>query len=68
MFLVIGSSLVVYPAAYVPVYAQNAGAKVAIINVGETSFDDNANLLINAPAGKKMREVLSLLKARQEGR
>ena len=61
LFIVIGSSLVVYPAAYIPAYAQQSGAKVVIINIGETSFDKNADILIRESAGKVMSEVLSLL-------
>ena len=43
--LVIGSSLVVYPAAAVPRYALEAGAKLAIVNATETYLDDAASVL-----------------------
>ncbi|GAI98243.1 unnamed protein product, partial [marine sediment metagenome] len=47
LLISIGSSLVVYPAAYMPVYAKEAGAKLIIINLGETSLDTSADIIIN---------------------
>jgi NAD-dependent SIR2 family protein deacetylase len=44
LFLVVGSSLVVYPAADMPAVALEAGAKLVIINQGETPFDKHAHL------------------------
>jgi NAD-dependent deacetylase len=44
LFIVIGSSLVVTPAATVPVVAHEAGAKLVIINRGETPLDEIAQL------------------------
>jgi len=61
LLLVIGSSLVVYPAAFLPSYAHSAGARVAIVNLGKTSFDEEADLLINDYAGRVMREAIDLL-------
>jgi NAD-dependent deacetylase len=62
LFMVIGSSLVVYPAAYMPLYAKQSGAKVVIINMGETGQDDIADVFINAPAGDAMSRILERLK------
>jgi NAD-dependent deacetylase len=62
LMIVIGSSLVVYPAAYIPVYAKQAGAKLAIINIGPTEQDHNADVLINAPAGKTMTKIINRVK------
>lgn len=60
--LVIGSSLFVYPAAYLPLYAKRAGAKIAIINMGETQQDDIADVRIDAPAGETMSRILEKVK------
>ena len=44
LFVVVGSSLVVTPAAEMPKEALMAGAKLVIINQGETPFDSQAHL------------------------
>jgi len=45
--IVLGSSLVVYPAASVPIEAVRGGAPLIIINRDETPMDDRANLVIH---------------------
>ena len=45
--IVIGSSLVVYPAASIPEYAANSKAKIMIINREPTSLDRSADLVIH---------------------
>jgi NAD-dependent deacetylase len=62
LMLVIGSSLVVYPAAYLPMYAKDAGAKLVIINKSETPFDSEADILIQEAAGKVMKSILESVK------
>jgi NAD-dependent deacetylase len=62
LFMVIGSSLVVYPAAYMPLYAKQSGAKIVIINMGQTGQDNIADIFINAPAGDTMSRIISRLK------
>jgi len=62
LFIVIGSTLVVYPAAYMPVYARDAGAKLAIINLTSTPMDRDATVLINNMAGETMAAVLEKVK------
>jgi NAD-dependent deacetylase len=62
--IVIGSTLVVYPAAYVPAIALQSCAKLAIINLSETPMDDRAHVLIEGSAGEVMTSVLEKLKAR----
>ena len=44
LFVVVGSSLVVYPAADMPRVALQSGARLVIINQGETPFDSVAHL------------------------
>ena len=51
VMLVVGSTLLVNPAARVPEIARQRGAFLAIINHGETALDDVADLLLDAPAG-----------------
>lgn len=60
-FIVIGSSLVVYPAAYMPAYAKEAGAKLAIINASATAYDLQADILVNAGAGDVMERIMTIL-------
>ncbi|HET7875735.1 MAG TPA: Sir2 family NAD-dependent protein deacetylase [Methylomirabilota bacterium] len=54
LFLVIGSSLVVYPAAYMPLYAKEAGASLAIVNLTPTPHDDHADLVVRGSAAAVM--------------
>jgi NAD-dependent deacetylase len=62
LLIVIGSTLVVYPAAYMPMYAKRSGAKIVIINMGDTGHDNIADVLINAPAGETMTRIVARLK------
>lgn len=56
LFLAIGSSLVVYPAAGFPLLAKRSGAKLVIINREPTDFDQFGDLLIHDDIG----DVLSV--------
>jgi NAD-dependent deacetylase len=60
--IVIGSTLVVYPAGLMPQYAVNAGAKLVIINDGETALDHVADVRIAARAGEVMSLTVAKLK------
>ncbi|MFT0862206.1 SIR2 family NAD-dependent protein deacylase [Ancylobacter sp. G4_0304] len=51
VFLAIGSSLVVFPAAGFPVAAKRGGATLVIINREATEFDEIADLVIHAEIG-----------------
>jgi NAD-dependent protein deacetylase/lipoamidase len=51
LFLVIGSSLVVWPAAGFPLMARRNGAKLAIINREATEFDEIADLVVREDIG-----------------
>lgn len=42
LMLVLGTSLVVYPAASIPLYCVNNDGEVVVVNKGETSLDQNA--------------------------
>ena len=63
LFIVIGSSLVVHPAAYMPVIAKRGGAKLVIINRDETACDGMADMIVNGPAGPTMAAMLKEVKA-----
>lgn len=64
LFLVIGSSLVVYPAAHMPRYAVESGAKLIIVNLDPTHLDSYANVLIHGKAGEAMSMVVERVKAK----
>ena len=54
LFLAIGSSLVVWPAAGFPLMARNCGAKLVIINNEPTEQDDVADLVIRFDIGETL--------------
>ena len=54
LFIVVGSSLVVYPAAGFPERAKQNGASLVIINNAETPLDDIADLVIHRPIGDSL--------------
>ena len=61
LFIAIGSSLVVWPAAGFPLMAKRNGAALVIINRDATEFDDIANLVVRHDIG----DVLSPFIAKQ---
>jgi NAD-dependent deacetylase len=54
LFLVLGSSLVVYPAAGFPMLAKKAGARLVIVNREPTELDPYADLVIHDEIGPVM--------------
>jgi NAD-dependent deacetylase len=58
VFLAIGSSLVVEPAASMPVYAKRSGAFLAIINRDETPLDGIADVIIRDPIGQTLSGLI----------
>ena len=58
LFMVIGSSLVVQPAASMPVVAKQNGAKLVIINRDPTPCDEMADMVIHGSAGLTMAGIL----------
>jgi NAD-dependent deacetylase len=65
LFIVIGSTLVVYPAAYMPIYAVQAGARLVIINLSSTPMDREATVLIRAKAGVAMSRIVQRMREKQ---
>ena len=57
VFLAIGSSLVVEPAASLPVHAKRSGAFLAIINRDDTPLDQLADVVIQAPIGEVLPAI-----------
>ena len=51
LFIAIGSSLVVWPAAGFPLAAKRNGARLVIINRDATEFDDIADLVVHQDIG-----------------
>jgi NAD-dependent deacetylase len=61
LLLVVGSSLEVWPVAELPSVTKAAGGRVAIVNVGPTSFDGGAALKIEESAAEVLTRVVALL-------
>jgi NAD-dependent deacetylase len=61
--LVIGSSLVVYPAAALPELTLDAGGRLAIVNATETHLDPLATLVSRQPAGALLGAAASLVRS-----
>jgi NAD-dependent SIR2 family protein deacetylase len=62
-FIVVGSTLLVQPASYMPVYAKQQGsAFLAIINLSETPCDDMCDVLIRESAGETLSRLVELVK------
>jgi NAD-dependent deacetylase len=57
--IAMGSSLIVYPAASIPEEAVNNGAKLMIINRGETPLDRKADLLIRDSVGITLDRIMA---------
>ena len=58
LFIVIGSSLVVYPAAGLPMLAKENGARLVIINEQSTDLDSLFDLIIHEQIGKTLSLVI----------
>lgn len=54
LFIAIGTSLVVQPAAVLPLHAKRNGAKFAIVNRDPTELDQFADCVINAEIGETL--------------
>jgi NAD-dependent deacetylase len=61
LFLVLGSSLVVYPAAGFPQMAKRHGAELVILNREATDQDGVADLVLHAEIGPTLQTAVSLL-------
>ena len=59
LFLAIGTSLTVYPAAALPEVALNAGARLVVMNAQETPFDRVAAAVFNEELGTVLPELVA---------
>lgn len=62
LFLALGSSLVVHPAAGLPEIAAQNGAKLAIINRDPTPLDGLADIVVHGSIGETLQAVMDALK------
>ncbi|HCI29900.1 MAG TPA: NAD-dependent protein deacylase [Fervidobacterium sp.] len=60
-FIAMGTSLLVYPAAQLPVYALRKGAKLLIVNKGHTGLDEYAYLKIDMDLEEFVRQITTYL-------
>ena len=58
LFLVLGSSLVVTPAALFPVKAKQYGARLVIVNREPTPLDEIADLVLNTEIGPTLTAAM----------
>ena len=57
-FLVVGSTLLVQPAAHMPVYAKQNKAFLAIVNLSDTPCDNMCDVLIRDKAGRVLQRIV----------
>jgi NAD-dependent deacetylase len=61
LFLAVGTSLTVYPAAALPEFALNAGARLVVMNAQETPFDRIAAAVFDAQLGTVLPDLVDLV-------
>jgi NAD-dependent deacetylase len=59
LFLVLGSSLSVFPAADFPMQAKQRGARLVIVNRDPTGMDEIADLVIHDGIGDTLQAALA---------
>ena len=59
VFLAIGTSLTVYPAAYLPQHALSAGAKLVVFNAEPTPYDKGAHAVVRDPLGTSLPDLVA---------
>ena len=64
LFISAGSSLVVYPAAQMPLIARQSGARLVIINLTPTPHDQHADIVINQKTGPVLSAIAERVKAK----
>jgi len=67
LFLVAGSSLVVYPAAQMPLVAEDSGARLVIVNLTPTPQDQYADAVINEKIGPALSRIVEQVKMKLTG-
>jgi NAD-dependent deacetylase len=59
LFLVIGTSAVVYPAAGLAQIAKSSGARVVEINIAETQLSDQIDQFLQGPSGELLPQLIA---------
>ena len=59
LFLVIGTSAVVYPAAGLAQIAKSSGARVVEINIAETALSDAIDEFLQGPSGELLPQLIA---------
>ncbi len=63
VMLVLGTSGIVYPAAYFPVEAKKSGAKIIVVNPTENSFSQVSDIYIPAKTGEALPAIVKRIEA-----
>lgn len=61
VFIAAGTSLTVFPVAYLPRVATEGGARLAIFNAQPTPYDDVAEWVVREPLGESLPALAALL-------
>jgi NAD-dependent deacetylase len=61
LFLALGTTLTVYPVAYLPEFALEAGARLVIANAQPTPFDSQADAVLRGVLGDVLPALVALL-------
>ena len=61
VFLAIGTSLTVFPVAYLPQIAASSGASVAILNAQPTPYDDIADWVLRDPLSEVLPAIVAAI-------
>lgn len=61
VYMVVGTSGMVWPAAGLPTIAKRKGAKIIIINTTESEIDQRADVLIRGRSGEVLPQIFKLL-------
>ena len=64
LFMLVGSTLMIYPAAFIPIYAIESGAELLIVNEGASSIDHKANLVVKKSIIKVLPHIVSIAKGK----
>jgi NAD-dependent deacetylase len=61
LMIVLGSSLEVTPAAYLPIYALQNKSRLIIINLSPTHLDSQADVCISADVAEVIPEIVKMV-------
>ena len=59
LFLLVGTSAMVYPAAGLASIAKSSGARVVEINITETGFSDSIDEFLQGPSGELLPQLIA---------